>query len=189
MNKTTLTTIILDTAIILAVTLFMFVIRPWDKADKKDQADYAPVPELTIAEQEGIEPVEPVVGNSKPVDVEPVEGIRITAPANALDKDREFKITAVSDNDWDALEKKLSDVSEDQMLFCFDLDAGMAPEEHLPGEFTFSMDLEKMGIPPILYDKLTVWRLVGDQMYKYTSWAPYRNDNVKFCANCGTPRQ
>ena len=54
-NKTTIITIILDAAIILAVALFMFVIRPWDKADKKNQADYAPAPELTIAEQEGID--------------------------------------------------------------------------------------------------------------------------------------
>ena len=38
-NKTTIITIILDAAIILAVALFMFVIRPWDKADKKNQAD------------------------------------------------------------------------------------------------------------------------------------------------------
>lgn len=182
-NKTTIITIILDAAIILAVSLFMFVIRPWDKADKVE-TDYTPAPELTIAEQEGIEPVEPIVGNSKPVDVEPVDGIRITAPANALDKDREFKITAVSDNDWDALEKKLSDVSEDQMLFCFDLDAGMAPDEHLPGEFTLSLDLAKMGIPPILQDKISVWRQAGDQMYQYTSWL--QNGKLTFSSdqNC-----
>ncbi len=170
MNKTTLTTIILDAAIILAVTLFMFVIRPWDKANKKDQADYAPMPELSIAEQEGIEPVEPVVGNSKPVDVEPVEGIRITAPANAMDKDREFKITPVDEKTWDEADKKIVEVSGEKMLFCFDLDAGMEPEEHLPGEYTFSMDLEKMGIPPILHDRVRLWRMAGEELYEYTSW-------------------
>ena len=100
MNKTTFTTLILDAAIILAVSLFMFVIRPWDKADKVE-TDYTPTPELSIAEQEGVEPREPVVGNSKAIDVEPVEGIRITAAANALDKDREFKITAVDEKTWE----------------------------------------------------------------------------------------
>lgn len=183
-NKTTIITIILDAAIILAVALFMFVIRPWDKADKKNQADYAPAPELTIAEQEGIEPVEPVVGYSKPVDVEPVDGIRITAAENALDKDREFKITPVSDQDWKMLENKMADASDEQMLFCFDLDAGMEPDEHLPGEFTLTLNLEKMGIPPILHKHLTVWRQAGDQLYKYTSWL--QNGKLTFSSdqNC-----
>ena len=166
MNKTTLTTIILDAAIILAVTLFMFVIRPWDKADKVE-ADYTPAPELSIAEQEGVEPREPMVGNSKAVDVEPVEGIRITAAANALDKDREFKITAVDEKTWEEADKKIAEVSGEKMLFCFDLDAGMAPEEHLPGEYTVSMDLKKMGIPPSLYDYISVWRKTDDQLQKY----------------------
>ena len=169
-NKTTIITIILDAAIILAVALFMFVIRPWDKADKKDKADYGPAPELTIAEQEGIEPVEPIVGNSKPVDVEPVDGIRITAPANAMDKDREFKITPVDEKTWDEADKKIAEVSGEKMLFCFDLDAGMEPEEHLPGEYTFSMDLEKMGIPSILHDRVRLWRMAGEELYEYTSW-------------------
>ncbi len=174
-NKTTIITIILDAAIILAVALFMFVIRPWDKADKKNQADYAPAPELTIAEQEGIEPVEPVVGYSKPMDVEPVDGIRITAAENALDKDREFKITPVSDQDWKMLENKMADASDEQMLFCFDLDAGMEPDEHLPGEFTLTLNLEKMGIPPILHKHLTVWRQAGDHMDKDTTWVENGN--------------
>ena len=169
MNKTTLTTIILDAAIVLAVALFMFVIRPWDKADR-DKADYGPADELTIAQQEGIEPLEPIVGNSKPVDVAPVDGIRITAPANALDKDREFKITPVDEKTWDEADKKIAEVSGEKMLFCFDLDAGMKPEEHLPGEYTFSMDLEKMGIPSILHDRIRLWRMAGEELYEYTSW-------------------
>ena len=170
MNKTNLTTIILDAVIVLSVALFMFVIRPWDKADKKDRADYTPAPELTIAEEEGIEPLEPIVGNSKPVDVAPVDGIRITAPANALDKDREFKITPVDEKTWDEADKKIAEVSGEKMLFCFDLDAGMEPEEHLPGEYTFSMDLEKMGIPSILHDRVRLWRMAGEELYEYTSW-------------------
>lgn len=151
MNKTTLTTLILDAAIILAVALFMFVIRPWDKADKKERIEYN----------------EPIVGNSKPVDVEPVEGIRITAPANALDKDREFKITPVDEKTWEKTEKRIAAESGEKMLFCFDLDAGMKPQEHIPGEYTVSLDLEQMGIPPELYDYISIWRKSGDYFQKY----------------------
>ena len=171
MKQTSVQNLIINALLIVeAVLIVFFLLRMITKPRDKEAGAVVPDRELTIAEQEGEIPLPPVVGNSKPVDVEPVDGIRITAAENALDKDREFKITPVSDQDWDSMEKRLSEVSDEQMLFCFDLDAGMGPEEHLPGEFTFSMDLEKMGIPPILYDKLTVWRLVGDQMYKYTSW-------------------
>ncbi len=171
MKKTSVQNLIINALLLVeAVLIVFFLLRMITKPRDKEAGAVVPDRELTIAEQEGEIPLPPVVGNSKPVDVEPVEGIRITAAENALDKDREFKITPVSDQDWDSMEKRLSEVSDEQMLFCFDLDAGMEPDEHLPGEFTFSMDLEKMGIPPILYDKLTVWRLVGDQMYKYTSW-------------------
>lgn len=177
MSKKTITTIILDAAIILAVSLFMFVIRPWDKADKVE-TDYTPAPELSIAEQEGVEPREPVVGNSKAIDVEPVEGIRITAAANALDKDREFKITAVDEKTWEEAEKKVAEVSGEKMLFCFDLDAGMAPEDHIPGEYTVSMDLKKMGIPPSLYDYISVWRKTDDQLQKYCT--TIENDKLTY---------
>ncbi len=169
MNKTTLTTIILDAAIILAVALFMFVIRPWDKADKVE-ADYGPADELTIAAQEDGGPVVPVVGDSEALDVEPVEGIRITAPANAMDKDREFIITAVDEKTWEEAKKRVEASGEGKMLFCFDLDAGLGPDEHLPGEYTFSMDLKKMGIPPILWDYISVWWCSGDERERYTTW-------------------
>lgn len=185
MKQTSVQNLIINALLLVeAVLIVFFLLRMITKPRDKEAGPVVPDRELTIAEQEGEIPLLPIVGNSKPVDVEPVEGIRITAAENALDKDREFKITAVSDKDWDALEKKLSDVSEDQMLFCFDLDAGMEPDEHLPGEFTLSLDLAKMGIPPILHDKISVWRQAGDQMYQYTSWL--QNGKLTFSSdqNC-----
>ena len=186
MKKTSVPNLIINALLLVeAVLIVFFLLRMITKPRDKEAGATVPDRELTIAEQEEEAPLPPVVGNSKPVDVEPVEGIRITAPANALDKDREFKITAVDEKTWDQTEKALAEVSGEQMLFCFDLDAGMEPDEHLPGEFTFSMDLEKMGIPPILYDKLTVWRLAGDQLYEYTSWVEngkmvFRSDQNSF---------
>lgn len=171
MKKTSVPNLIINALLLVeAVLIVFFLLRMITKPRDKEAGPIVPDRELTIAEQEGEIPLPPVVGNSKPVDVQPVEGIRITAPANALDKDREFKITPVDEKTWDETERQLAEVSDEQMLFCFDLDAGMKADEHLPGEYTFSLDLAKMGIPPILYDKLTVWRQAGDQLYKYTSW-------------------
>ncbi len=176
MKKTSVQNLIINALLLVeAVLIVFFLLRMITKPRDKEAGAVVPDRELTIAEQEGEIPLPPVVGNSKPVDVEPVEGIRITAAENALDKDREFKITPVSDQDWDSMEKRLSEVSDEQMLFCFDLDAGMEPDEHLPGEFTLTLNLEKMGIPPILHKHLTVWRQAGDHMDKDTTWVENGN--------------
>ena len=181
MNKSTLINRIVDAAILLeAVLIVFFLLRMITKPRDKDTGPIVPDRELTIAEQEETSQP-PVVGNSKPVDVEPVEGIRITAPANALDKDREFKITAVDEKTWEETEKTLAEVSDEQMLFCFDLDAGMKPDEVLPGEYSLSIDLEKMGIPSILHDKISVWRQGENGLEKYTSWV--KDGKLCYCSD------
>ncbi len=185
MKKTSVQNLIINALLLVeAVLIVFFLLRMITKPRDKEAGPVVPDRELTIAEQEGEIPLPPVVGNSKPVDVQPVDGIRITAPANALDKDREFKITPVSDQDWKMLENKMADASDEQMLFCFDLDAGMEPDEHLPGEFTLTLNLEKMGIPSILHKHLTVWRQAGDQLYKYTSWVENGNLTFRSDQNC-----
>lgn len=182
MKKTSVQNLIINALLLVeAVLIVFFLLRMITKPRDKEAGAIVPDRELTIAEQEEEAPLPPVVGNSKPVDVEPVEGIRITAPANALDKDREFKITAVDEKTWDQTEKALAEVSGEQMLFCFDLDAGMKPDEVLPGEYSLSIDLEKMGIPSILHDKISVWRQGENGLEKYTSWV--KDGKLCYCSD------
>ena len=102
MKKTSVPNLIINALLLVeAVLIVFFLLRMITKPRDKEAGATVPDRELTIAEQEEEAPLPPVVGNSKPVDVEPVEGIRITAAANALDKDREFKITAVDEKTWE----------------------------------------------------------------------------------------
>ena len=113
-----------------------------------------------------------VQGNSRAFDIEPVEGIRISAPENALDRDREFKLTAVSDKVFDRTAKILEHEGV-KPLMVFDLDAGLKPEEHLPGDYNMVLDLNKLGIPPSLHDHVCVFRLTNSQKdaeyYRYVT--------------------
>jgi len=111
-----------------------------------------------------------VVGNSKAFEIEPIEGITISAGKNALDKDREFKINPVGENEWTKMKKELAAVSVEQPLFAFDMNSGQSEEELFPGIFTCQIDLKKMGIPENLYDYIRIWRYDGEQLTKYTSW-------------------
>lgn len=119
-------------------------------------------------------------GHSKAFSIEPVDGITISAAENALDKDREFKIKPVSDKEWKKTTKKVEEVAPEHLpVLCFDLDAGMKPDEVMPGYFQVAIDLDKLGIPESLYDKLSVWRDGGDEVYEYVTWV----ENGKLCFN------
>ncbi len=108
-------------------------------------------------------------GNSRPVDIEPVEGIRIKAAENAMDKDREITLAFADGKQWARAEKALKDEPVTP-LCAFEFDAGMGPQETIPGDFEISMDLGKMGIPPELYDRVQIWRLAEDgTRYRYST--------------------
>ena len=125
-----------------------------------------------------------VVGHSKPFKIEPVEGITISAPKNALDKDREFKLTPVDNKTYNRLTKLVADEGVTP-LFVFDFDAGLKPDEYFPGDFDVEWDLDKMGIPRSLQDGVCVYRIAGkgknEEYIKYSSRVS--NGKLRFRSN------
>ena len=117
-------------------------------------------------EKQGKEKI--VVGNSKAFKIEPIEGITISAAENALDKNREFKLKPVDDKTFKKVSKIL-DTDQNKTLVVFDLDAGLKPDEHFPGDFNVTIDLDAWGIPKSLHDQVQVYRMVGkdDEYLRY----------------------
>lgn len=116
-----------------------------------------------------------VVGHSKAFKIEPVEGITISAPKNALDKDRVFELTPVDDKTYDKVMAQLEE-SDVRPLMVFELDAGLKPEDRLPGDYEVTMDLDGMGIPRCLHDNVAILRGVGSD--KKLAFSEY-NTRVK----------
>lgn len=100
------------------------------------------------------------VGHSMPFRIEPVEGITISAAEDALDKDREFKLTPVDDKTYDHVVKKVAQ-NDVKPLLVLDLDAGLKPDQYFPGDYDVEVDLDKMGIPRSLQDRVRVYRMAG----------------------------
>lgn len=125
-----------------------------------------------------------VVGHSKPFKIEPVEGITISAPKNALDKNREFKLKPVDNKTYDRLTKLVADEGVTP-LFVFDFDAGLKSDEYFPGDFDVEWDLDKMGIPRSLQDGVCVYRIAGkgknEEYIKYSSRVS--NGKLRFRSN------
>ncbi len=106
-------------------------------------------------------PFPPGALNTPAVDVRPAKGVRIKAPAGALDRDREFTATWL---DGDRMQEAIRRMPAqgDLPVMAFDLEAGMKPEETLPRPFTVNLDLRELAIPEDIWPDLSVMRLEPD---------------------------
>lgn len=100
-------------------------------------------------------------GHSRPVDIRPTEGVRITAPANAFNHDTEVKMTGLDEKSYDKLNDQCEKVGLD-MLLAYDIDAGLAANEVMPGTYKVEFDLAALGIPEALWDDLRCYRMTDD---------------------------
>ncbi|MBP5608785.1 MAG: hypothetical protein J6X66_11055 [Lachnospiraceae bacterium] len=108
-------------------------------------------------------------GKSKAFSVNPVKGVTISAEENALDRDREFKMEELSEDEYAALSEESINVEEDMMILsAWELDAGLDDNEMLPGTFQMEFDLNEMGIDEEIYDQLRLYRIDDEgRWYEY----------------------
>lgn len=108
-------------------------------------------------------------GNSKAFEESPCEGITVRAEANAFNKDTTVSFTPLDDmpDQFAQLEKELED-SWMLPVYAWEVDAGLADDEVIPGVFEVEIDLDTLGIEPEYYPCLSVAR-VGDDgsFYEY----------------------
>ena len=121
------------------------------------------------------------VGDSKALDLEPWEGLRISAGENAMDYDREVKVERLSDETYASEEAFLEDGGI-ILVDAFDLDAGLSPEECIPGQFDIEIDLENLGIPEDMYENVAAMRrdANGNRFYYARQ---IENGTLKFSSN------
>ncbi len=115
-------------------------------------------------------PQDPLQDHPSPAfSTSPVKGITISGAEGALDKERTFTMTEVPDEQYQALNDKLEAIDDmGGVIGAWELDAGLADNEVLPGGFTMDFDLAELEIDEELYDSLCVYR-VDDA----GNWYPY----------------
>ncbi len=108
-------------------------------------------------------------GNSRAFDITPVEGVRISAEEGALDRDREFKMEALSEEQLEEAQNAL-EYDEGHLIGAWELDAGLADDEYTPGSFKIEIDLDTLGIPAEYYEDIQIVRIDDDgNSYIYAS--------------------
>ncbi len=116
-------------------------------------------PTATYTEPEYVTPG----GNSRAFRVQPADGVTIYAEENALDTDRTFNVTRFGQDLMEQIETKLYSYNEPDLnitpLCGWEVDAGMGPDDIMPGTFTMEFDLSRIGIPEDMMGLLQVFHV------------------------------
>jgi len=101
-----------------------------------------------------------LTGNSAAFSISPIEGITISAEENAFETDPNIKFSELEQYD-ETLKEIDREMAEDNefILAAYELDAGLGPDDSIPGEYKVDIDLSKIGIPESLFPNLRAYRI------------------------------
>ena len=107
-----------------------------------------------------------VLGSSKAVNASPCPGVTVTAPKNAFWKDTEVRMTPLTKADGTLLNTVAALEEEGYMAIAgWEVDAGLADDEVIPGSYSVTLDLKALGISEVFSDYLCVYRVADDGSY------------------------
>ena len=109
--------------------------------------------------------------NSPALDFEPAEGIRITAEKGALYDDTVITMSPVTE-DSERLIRIAEEFSEigEPLIAAWEVHAGLAEDEVLPGGYTVSIDLKTLDIDEELWPAIRLYRLSDEgKMSEYNT--------------------
>ena len=112
-----------------------------------------------------------VLGSSKPISAAPCPGVTVSAPENAFWQNTEIRMTPVTEADATLLNTVSALQEEGYMAIAgWEVDAGLADDEVIPGTYSVSLDLKTLGISEVFNDYLCVYRVADDgSYYQYAS--------------------
>ncbi|MHB1133751.1 MAG: zinc ribbon domain-containing protein [Chloroflexota bacterium] len=141
------------TLVVAAVLLFAF------RADIGSWIE--PQQPTGIAASVSLNRTESPATGSKEVKVEPVPGFTIHAPKDALDRDRTFAVTPLTEAEITALEGSVT--PDFTPIQAYHFDAGMAADQSTPGYIQLSFDLAELGVDEALWGSMAVMRINGEE--------------------------
>ena len=158
--KLTLALVALILALSIVVTGFG---APGFFIDKEPMPEDPPV-YVPTAEQTAVPERVENTGNSAALHERPLSFFSIDAEENAFDRDRTFTVSEIPEESLPAYEDTLvNDVDYPGVILAgYDVNAGMEPDEIMPGTYTMTLDLAGMGVSQAYWDYLTAFRVDGD---------------------------
>lgn len=178
-NQGTAWKILLSLSMIAAIAVLPYYGMKWFA---KDHPEKAAAPVVAVQEPEcamdriteeyldsfqADTPYAPGTGNSRPIDIQPLPEVHISAQAGAFESDPEIRVRELNGNEMQMVDEQVQRMGMgERTLWAFDIDAGLAPDEVIPGKYTIEIDLKKLGLPEELYPYVDLIRMDGDSLYQ-----------------------
>ncbi|MCR5679888.1 MAG: hypothetical protein K6G08_06745 [Prevotella sp.] len=105
-------------------------------------------------------------GHSHAFEIHPLTGMTVSAPDGAFEEDVRIEVTELSDATMQRLHQQLHQQGLGALLFGYDLNAGLSPDEVIPGKYTVRLDLKKMDIPVEIADMINIYRQSADGTFQ-----------------------
>lgn len=99
-------------------------------------------------------------GQSDAFTMHPFDEMTISAPAGAFDQNPDIHVSVASGQQLQAAEDKLAELMPDhELLWGYDIDAGLPSDSVLPGKYTVKINLNKLDIPEELHQAIRMVRM------------------------------
>ena len=116
-------------------------------------------------------------GSSPAIDADVADGVHVTAAAGAFDKPTEITFTPVDENDPAVI--AADEMLKEEGLYAvaaWEVNAGLADDEQMPGQYEVAIDLDTLDIDPVFYDCLQVVRV--NEAGEYYAYRTQREGNT-----------
>lgn len=99
-------------------------------------------------------------GHSDAFEIHPLDEVHISAPAGAFDENPSIHVSVASGEQFQNAEERLAEMMPNhEVLWAYDIDAGLPSDSVLPGKYTVKIDLNRLGIPEELQPGITLIRM------------------------------
>ena len=99
-------------------------------------------------------------GHSDAFEMHPLDEMTISAPAGAFEQTPTIHVSEASGQQLQAAEERISEMMPyHEVLWAYDIDAGLPSDSVLPGKYTVMIDLNKLGIPEELQSGISLVRM------------------------------
>lgn len=133
-------------------------------------------------------------GSSDAFKLRPCKEMIISANKGAFDYNPHMEVNPVPATTLQVLDEQISRETGSQLLFAYDIDAGLPHDYVLPGSYTVKIDLRQKGVPEILWSHICAYRSgEGNVLQRLNiqvedgilTYAATQNSVVSFC--CESP--
>ena len=110
-----------------------------------------------------VEPEPEGYGQNEPYSLDPSEGMHVDVGKNVLYEGTELTVEPITEmtEDLEALNEELK-ASGEYMIGAWEVDAGLEPDQHLPGDYHVTFDLAELGISEEYYPAINAYRVTDD---------------------------